>query len=155
VRQITSNAQTAATTKMGHEPILVVHVWWGGRDFEYPNFTGHALDRWYATRDVVFGAMSIPGSILKFTSPSQTKKQDSVGAYGAMSFTLNDSDGLVRQSVDATTLSQVRVDVYQWFPDLTSSEDLTLLMVGWILGPIEWSDDERQVTFVRFECLAQ
>lgn len=136
MKPITGPAQAAAIQALGHEPILIVKIEWGGS----------IGTRYYGPKDLTVGSVTAAGKLLEVGPISSQKKQDNVGMVSTVSITMDDLDGQLKVAVDAVSVEYTTATIYQFFQGL-SEADLMQIYKGQVVGPIEWSEGKRTLHF--------
>lgn len=120
--------------KKATEPIILLRVDWG---------SGTA---YYADKDVSIGSEAFEGRILDFSPLSNQITANLAGEVINASIVLDDTDGVLKDIVDADVIEGTSVTVYQYFEDM-DEEDIIVLLRGKIYGAVTWSEGERTLAF--------
>lgn len=133
-RTPTLSLDTLLCQKLGTEPIMVIRIDWS---------TG---SQYYADRALTIGSIDVLGKIRTVNNLSLVKYQNSYGAIGGLSVTLDDADKHFYDLMNQIILEGVVVQIYHYYPNL-SETDLFGLFLGKISTPINWSESERLISF--------
>lgn len=124
----------AAAAALGHEPIILVKVDWS------------AGTQWYSDKDMILPPVMAEGRIISVGQLNGQKKQDSVGSVTNISIQMTDDDGSLKSFMDSSNVEYTKVTIFQHFQGL-SYADLSQLFIGYMAGPIEWSEGQRTFKF--------
>jgi len=134
MRSLTNDAYTESQKHLGTEPVIIVKIAWDAGDY------------YYADRTTVVDVINANGRIIQFSPISSTGKQDSTGEVSSAGIVLDDTDGALKTLVNTEIIEGKAVTVYQHYEGLGTS-DLVVLLRGRIIGDIDWSEGERQLSF--------
>jgi hypothetical protein len=107
-----------------------------------PDACDVAAPRWYADRDV----QGIPGKIIECGDLDNVVDVSGNNSSQSLSVVLDDTDGSIKQIMDAHDIHKRTVRVWQYFHGLDLA-DKFLLFAGKITTPISWSERDRTVKF--------
>lgn len=134
MKTLTPPIQSKLDTRLGTEPILVVGVQWQS-----------GTEVLYSDKEINSAKYPYPKviSVGSFdTSMALTGSSDSL----TTSVTLDDTDGSIKAISNGTDIHNARVKVYLTFEGVDLSQK-TLLFDGEIVTPIDWTENDRSVTF--------
>jgi len=132
MRSISFNGLAQLAQRYGSEPIYLLEISWANV----------AAPRWYADRDVA----TIPGRIIECGDLDNVVDVSGNNSSQSLSVVLDDTDGSIKQVMDAHDIHKRTVRVYQYFNGLDLA-DKFLLFAGKITTPISWSERDRTVKF--------
>lgn len=138
MKNLTTDLTNALNTTKGIEPIVVLGINWG------PS-VGNIL---YADKTLT-GPLVCQGKILKVSNLSVVRQHDVFGEIGSCNVELDDSDLHFWNIMNVSNLEGRSISVYQYFPNVDPSE-LIILFIGNIVGPIDWSEGNRTLSFSIF-----
>lgn len=130
MRTMSAEALTEISKVYGLEPIIIVRVFWNEVPFDYS-------DKAVADENILGGLLEISSLEDSFELPSTNQ---------SISVKLDDSEGNLRNIIDANDIHKKRVQVLQWFTGRPKS-DAFVILDGQINTPIEWSEGERTLSF--------
>jgi hypothetical protein len=135
VRVLSSGAQALLATKTAIDTAFIISIQWtiGGAETLY-------VDR--ATEDME----GVLPRIVAIGEIDETRSGDSAGTTSAMSLTLSDTDGVLKNLFDTQDIHKRLVKVYQYFVG-TSVGDKFLLFTGQLSTPIVWNEGARTLSF--------
>jgi len=128
MRSISSNGLAQLAQRYGGEPIYLIEIDWADV----------AAPKWYADRDM----QGIPGKILQVSDLDNVINVLKNSSSQDLEVTLDDTDGSIKQIMDAHDVQGRTVRVYQYFSGL-ALVDKFLLFAGRISTPITWSERDR------------
>lgn len=138
-RTIPANLQTLLDQNLGTEPVNIIGVQWvDGGSVNY-----------YADKDIA----GIDGKILDVggldnTVVIQGVTAGTAGDSQALSITIDDSDGKVKNIIDSHDIHKQPAWVYQTMDGLTDPfTDKALIFKGQVSSPMQWKEGDRTVTF--------
>jgi hypothetical protein len=139
MRTISANGLAKLAEKQGTEPVIILEVQWAD----------DASVMRYGDTEVP--GESVSGTILEVGGLDNVitisgVSQGTVGDSQQLTFTLDDTDGSVKNILDQTDVHKRPAWVYQWYKGLDFS-DRFLLFKGLISSPIEWHEGDRTVRF--------
>ncbi len=137
VRSISANAQAKLDQNIGTEPVVIIEIQWidGGSIYTY------------ADKDLGAGE----GKILEIggldnTIVIQGVQSGTTGDSQAVSVTIDDIDGTIKDIMDSHDIHKEPAWVYQSFQGIDAS-DKFLIFKGQISSPLQWNEGDRTVTF--------
>jgi hypothetical protein len=135
MRVLPLSVQELLANGQGINPIMVVGI----------NFGNNPVQALYADKDLGDPLNpSIRGKILQFGQLEDVTRIDGSGSASSISFTLDDTDGLIKGIMDGVDITYNPVTIYQYFDGL-SFNDLVPLFFGVLASPIEWDEGTRSV----------
>lgn len=138
VRVISANAQTQLDQNLGTEPIIIIEIQWvdGGSIYTYSDKDlGGTEGR----------ILEVSG--LDNTTVVQGVSSGTAGESQAISITVDDTDGSIKQIIDSHDIHKEPAWVYQSFQGLDHTTDKFLIFKGQISSPIQWNEGDRTVSF--------
>lgn len=136
VRSLTSSATTEAEKAMGAEPVVILKIEWGGT----------VGTRYYAGKQVAVGAIVTRPSLLDIAELAWQLKQHETGSVSSFTVRLDDSEDDLRQIITGMAVENRSASVLLYFEG-TGESDVTTLIKGKLVSPIEWAEGERVLTF--------
>jgi hypothetical protein len=131
---LTSSTKTKVETEIGTEPIFILKINWASGI------------KYYADREYTFDG-NVCESILLNNSEIQSQgKEGSIGEISAIDFTLDDTNGDLKNLINTDIIEGVEGIAYHHYVDLPPSaehRDAIVLLAGRLAGPIDWSEGER------------
>lgn len=137
VRTISANAQAFLDENNGTEPAFIIEIDWvdGGSTYTYSD------------KDLSSNEGKITQvSGLDNTVVVQGVQSGSSGDSQSISVTLDDTDGTIKDIIDAHDIHKRPAKVYQWFQGLDEA-DKFLIFKGQISSPMQWNEGDRSVSF--------
>jgi len=138
-RTIPANLQALLDENLGLEPVNLIAVQW----------TNNGSIYFYADKDI----SGIDGKILEISGLDNTIVIQGVtagvsGDSQAISITLDDSDGNIKNIVDTNDIHKQAAWVYQTAEGLVSpTADKALIFKGQVSSPMDWVEGDRTVRF--------
>jgi hypothetical protein len=130
MKTLSGNAATSADQRLGEEPIAVLRIDWP-----------RSGTRYYASCDFA----PAEGRVLSVGDLVAQAKVDGLGSVGAISFSLDDGDGVLKALTNSNRLEGATAYVYHAFASTPLHVDWTLLLKGAVVGP-EWSEGDRSLS---------
>jgi len=131
MRNLNPAALAAIQQKYATEPINIIEIDWVGGG-----------TRSYADRDVE----NIPGRILELSPIDSVLDTSRSNTTQSLAFTLDDTDGTIKNILDNHPVNQVPVRVFQYFEGLALA-DKFLIFAGHLNTPYVWQEATRAIQF--------
>ena len=130
----TAGMEAKLDQKCGTEPLMVLRVDWP---------TGSL---YYADKSFSIGAISVLGKITEVNDLNIVRYQESYGAIGSVSITMDDADRHFYNLMNTQILVGLKTQLYHYYPGLAAS-DLFPLFSGRITSPVNWDESNRYLSF--------
>ena len=137
MRKISPAALTQVTTNLGGEPLVVVAIYWNGKN---------STPSYYCDRGAFFDLPQLQGKILKLANLDDVVNISNASNSQSVSITLDDTDNSIKNIYDHTDIHKKKVAIYQWFTQINFNEKF-LIFEGLINSPIVWSEKDRTLSF--------
>lgn len=137
MRKISSTAMTQVTTKLGGEPLCIVAIYWNGNG---------STPSYYCDRGAHQDLSQLQGKIIKLANLDDVVNISNASNSQAVSITLDDTDGSIKQIYNNTDIHKKKVIIYQWFTQLNFN-DKFVIFEGIINSPIVWIEKDRTLSF--------
>ena len=135
MKSISANTQNLLNINTGTEPYVFIKIEWSSGTI------------YYGDKETIIGSTNIYGNILSISEISNLKKADSASEISTCSVQLCDKDGSLKTFLNTLIIQGTKCTIYQYFNELTSIDDATILLTGKILEDVTWNEGQRIFDF--------
>jgi hypothetical protein len=132
MKQLAAELAARINLAAGTEPLIILQIDWPSGPVNYGD------------RDVTLGVTQVVGAIASLGGLAEALQSTNAGSIGAVSVTLNDTDGSLQTRMKDTAIEGLAATLFLAYAD---SEDLSSLLTGRITSDIGYQERTRQLTF--------